>query len=41
MEILKILLIGVAFIWFGFFSFEKGRAYERGEIARNPRKKKK
>lgn len=41
MEFLKILLLIVAFIGFGFYSFQKGRAYERGEIRElNHRKKK-
>ncbi len=29
MEFLKIIALGIAFIWFGFYSFQKGREYER------------
>ena len=42
MNFIKFVLIAVAFVGFGFYSFQKGRAYERGlaAIEREEKKKK-
>ncbi len=41
MDFLKVILLAIVFLGFGFFSFQKGREYERTNIGNQKDIKKK